>query len=195
MQSCRHSPDLPLRQDLAVTGSVNQFGEVQAIGGVNEKIEGFFDVCVKRRLTRSQGVMIPAANIDHLVLRDDVVAAAKAGRFPIYPIKTIDDGIALLTGVRAGRRSKAGNYPKGSVNFLVEQRLRDFAAAARPGSAGKGNGNGKNGEPNGAAVRSRPKGWQKNDRWIGQQERQNFCPGGGRLRRRAAKPRPVGACR
>jgi lon-related putative ATP-dependent protease len=119
--------ETPLRQDLAVTGSVNQHGVVQAIGGVNEKIEGFFDICAARGLTGTQGVMIPAANTRHLMLRADVVRACAAGRFAIYPIETIDQGIALLTGHPAGARGADGTYPEGSINRAVEDRLKHFA--------------------------------------------------------------------
>ena len=128
---------VPLRQDLAVTGSVNQFGQVQAIGGVNEKIEGFFDVCKTRGLTGAQGVLIPAANVAHLMLRDDVVAAAADGRFHIYPVETIDDGIALLTGQPAGERDGDGRFPDGSINARVEARLRDFASARQAFAGGE----------------------------------------------------------
>jgi predicted ATP-dependent protease len=114
--------ELPIRQDIAVTGSVNQWGEVQAIGGVNEKIEGFFDVCQTHGLTGRQGVMIPASNVRNLVLRTDVIEAIEHGRFHIYPIRTIDEGIALLTGVRAGTEDEAG-----TVNGLVSRRLRKLA--------------------------------------------------------------------
>ena len=131
---------LPLRQDIAVTGSVNQHGEVQAIGGANQKIEGFFDICAHRGLTGAQGVMIPASNALHLMLRADVVAACAAGRFSVWPIETIDQGIALLTGHPAGTLDPAGDpagaYPPGSVNRAVADRLRLFAAAVadwRPG--------------------------------------------------------------
>jgi lon-related putative ATP-dependent protease len=119
--------ELPLRQDFAVTGSVNQLGTVQAIGGVNEKIEGFFDICNARGLTGTQGVLIPEANTQHLMLRDDVVAACASGRFAIYPVRSIDEGIALLTGMPAGERDASGQYPAGSVNKAVEDRLREFA--------------------------------------------------------------------
>ncbi|HEV8479280.1 MAG TPA: ATP-binding protein [Candidatus Eisenbacteria bacterium] len=129
---------LPLRQSLAVTGSVNQHGHVQAIGGVNEKIEGFFDVCSQFGLTGDQGVLIPAANVQHLMLRNEVVRAAAEGRFHIYPIETIDQGIEILTGVPAGERNGDGTYPQGSVNARVEERLahlferaKSFAAAVR----------------------------------------------------------------
>lgn len=123
--------DVPLRQDLAVTGSVNQHGEVQAIGGVNEKIEGFFDICQARGLTGTQGVLIPASNVQHLMLRKDVIEACAAGRFGVYPIVTIDEGVSLLTGLPAGQRDADGAYPPGSVNRKVEDRLRAFAEVRR----------------------------------------------------------------
>lgn len=118
---------VPIRQGLGVTGSVNQNGEVQAIGGVNEKIEGFFDICNTRGLTGAQGVLIPASNVDHLMLRPDVVAAADKGRFRVIPVSTIDQGITVLTGVDAGRRGRNGRFPKDSINGLVEAKLRAFA--------------------------------------------------------------------
>ena len=123
--------DVPLRQDLAVTGSVNQHGEIQAIGGVNEKIEGFFDICEKRGLTGTQGVLIPQANVQHLMLRKDVTEACAAGRFAVYPIANLNDGIALLTGLSAGVRDADGAYPLDSVNRRVEDRLRAFASIRR----------------------------------------------------------------
>ena len=116
-----------MRQDLAVTGSVNQHGMVQAIGGANEKIEGFFDICRARGLSGTQGVLIPASNVQHLMLRADVVAACDAGQFAIYPVRTIDEGIALLTGLPAGARGDDGRYPDGSINRRVEDRLKHFA--------------------------------------------------------------------
>ncbi len=119
--------DLPLRQDLALTGSVNQAGEVQAIGGVNEKIEGFFDLCAARGLTGTQGVLIPESNVQHLMLRADVIEACAAGRFAVWPIRTVDEAIALLTGVPAGERGPDGAFPSGTVNARVESRLREFA--------------------------------------------------------------------
>jgi predicted ATP-dependent protease len=121
--------DIPLRQDLAVTGSVNQHGEVQAIGGVNEKIEGFFDLCAARGLTGTQGVLIPKSNVQHLMLRQEVIHACAQGKFGIYPIVTIDEGVALLTGRAAGRRGAEGAYPSDSINGLIEARLRSFARA------------------------------------------------------------------
>jgi lon-related putative ATP-dependent protease len=123
--------EIPLRQDLAITGSVNQHGEVQAIGGVNEKIEGFFDICVKRGLTGSQGVLIPESNVQHLMLRKDVVEACAAARFAVYPVTTIDQGVALLTGQEAGVRAGDGRFPEGSVYRRVEDRLKSFAAVRR----------------------------------------------------------------
>ncbi|GAB4146978.1 MAG: ATP-binding protein [Candidatus Promineifilaceae bacterium] len=123
--------EAPLRQSLAVTGSVNQYGQVQAIGGVNEKIEGFFDLCQARGLTGEQGVLIPEANVKHLMLRADVVAAVRAGQFHIYPVRTIDEGIEILTGVPAGALDAEGHYPDGSINQRVVARLQDFAHKAR----------------------------------------------------------------
>ncbi|MEZ4708677.1 MAG: AAA family ATPase [Caldilineaceae bacterium] len=123
--------EVPIRQSLAVTGSVNQHGEVQAIGGVNEKIEGFFDLCNARGLTGEQGVLIPAANVKHLMLRKDVVDAVTAGQFHIYPIETIDQGIEVLTGIPAGAANAKGQYPKGSINRLVAERLAEFAKLRR----------------------------------------------------------------
>jgi len=119
--------NLPLRQDMAVTGSINQNGEIQPIGGVNQKIEGFFDVCRARGLTGNQGVMIPHQNVGDLMLRKDVVAAVKEGKFHVYPVETIDQGVEILTGVPAGEKNSDGTYPPGTVNGLVDQKLRDLA--------------------------------------------------------------------
>ncbi|RIK43077.1 MAG: ATP-dependent protease [Chloroflexi bacterium] len=131
--------EVPIKQSLAVTGSVSQLGQVQAIGGVNEKIEGFFDLCNARGLTGEQGVLIPEANVKHLMLRQDVVDAAAAGRFHIYPIRTIDEGIELLTGIPAGERGRTGKYPKGSINERVDARLQELAQKrAEFDKAGKG---------------------------------------------------------
>lgn len=134
--------DLPIRQGLAVTGSVNQAGQVQAIGGVNEKIEGFFDTCAARGLTGDQGVLIPASNVPHLMLRPDVVAAVGEGRFRVLPVARIDEGITILTGVPAGVRGPDGSYPAGSVNALVEARLTAFAAARQRFGGDKGSAGG-----------------------------------------------------
>lgn len=119
---------VPIKQSLAVTGSVNQHGQVQVIGGVNEKIEGFFETCVRRGLTGEHGVLIPKDNVKHLMLHQDVVDAVRAQRFHIYPISTIDDAVTLLTGMPAGRRNSRGRFPVGTVNYRVEHRLHDFAA-------------------------------------------------------------------
>ena len=117
--------ELPLRQDIAVTGSVNQKGEIQPIGGVNQKIEGFFDVCRARGLTGGQGVMIPQLNVPELILRKDVVKAVAEGKFHIWPVKTIDEGIELLTGVPAGVADEKGNYPENTVSYLRGQKAAD----------------------------------------------------------------------
>ena len=118
--------EFPIRQDLAVTGSVNQKGEIQAIGGVTYKIEGFFDLCKKRGLTGKQGVIIPVSNIRDLVLKDEVVEAVKEGVFHIYPISTIDEGIALLMSTPAGEKDEKGEYPPDSVHGKVMAKLKAF---------------------------------------------------------------------
>lgn len=123
--------EVPLTQALAVTGSVNQHGQIQAIGGVNEKIEGFFDLCKARELTGDQGVVIPSANLPHLMLRWDVVHAVSGGKFNIYAIDTVDEGIELLTGIPAGKRDEQGQYPEGSLNARVEKKLLDLAQKRR----------------------------------------------------------------
>lgn len=123
--------EVPIKQSFAVTGSVNQWGEVQAIGGVNEKIEGFYDTCKARGLTGRQGVLVPRSNVQHLMLREDVVQAVSEGTFAVYAVETIDQGIELLTGVPAGKRGADGAYPAGSVNARVEATLRDFAERAQ----------------------------------------------------------------
>ncbi|TAN59836.1 MAG: Lon protease family protein, partial [Magnetospirillum sp.] len=122
--------ELPIRQNLAVTGSVDQFGRVQAIGGVNEKIEGFFDLCRARGLDGGHGVLIPATNVQHLMLRKDVVEACAKGLFAIYPVDTIDQGIELLTGMPAGAADAKGHFPPGTVNRKVAARLATFARRA-----------------------------------------------------------------
>lgn len=117
----------PVHQWMAVTGSVNQHGQVQAIGGVNEKIEGFFDVCSLHGLTGSQGVVIPESNVKHLMLRAEIVDAVAEGKFHLYPVSNIDEAITLLTGINAGELNDEGIYPDGSINGLVQQRLEQFA--------------------------------------------------------------------
>ena len=121
--------NIPILQSLAVTGSVNQKGEIQPIGGVNEKVEGFFDVCKARRLTGSQGVIIPHQNVKDLLLRPDVIEAVKAKKFHIYPIKTIDQGIELLMGKPAGKRLSNGTFTDASVFAIVDDKLREMALA------------------------------------------------------------------
>jgi lon-related putative ATP-dependent protease len=122
---------LPIKQNLAVTGSVNQKGEVQAIGGVNEKIEGFFEICKAKGLTGQQGVMIPDSNVQNLMLKEEVVDAVKAGKFNVYSVKTIDEGIEVLTGAKAGERRSDGTFEEGTVNSLVDKQLRDMAEKLR----------------------------------------------------------------
>ncbi len=117
---------VPLRQDVAVTGSVNQKGEIQPIGGVNEKIEGFFDVCKAKGLTGKQGVMIPHLNVGDLMLKKEVIEAVKNGIFRIYAVKTIDQGIEILTGAEAGERMEDGKFKEGTVNDLVDKKLREL---------------------------------------------------------------------
>ncbi|HLU46553.1 MAG TPA: Lon-insertion domain-containing protein, partial [Planctomycetota bacterium] len=119
--------NLPIRQDIAVTGSVNQKGDMQPIGGVNEKIEGFFDCVRAARPTGQEGVIIPRANVDDLMLRRDVVAAVEKGTFHIYAIDTVSEGIEILTGIPAGKRRKDGSYPPGCVYSRVEARLEELA--------------------------------------------------------------------
>jgi len=118
--------DVPIKQGVAVTGSVNQNGEIQAIGGVNFKIEGHYDVCRLKGFSEGQGVMIPRANVRNLMLRADVVEAVKAGKFHIYAVSTIDEGIEVLTDVAAGVRNSDGSYPEGSVNDRVQKKLQLF---------------------------------------------------------------------
>ena len=129
---------LPIKQDIAVTGSVNQKGEVQAIGGINEKIEGFLEVCRARGFTGKQGVMMPASNVQNLMLKEEVVQAVKDGKFHIYSARTIDEGIEILTGFKAGIKLADGKFEEGTVNERVDRRLREMGEKLREFSAGEG---------------------------------------------------------
>ncbi|KYH39340.1 MAG: ATP-dependent protease [Candidatus Bathyarchaeota archaeon B23] len=117
----------PIKQGIAVTGSVNQKGEIQAVRGINEKVEGFYEVCKALGLNGGQGVIIPESNVDNLVLRDEVLEAMEKGLFHIYPVKTVDEGIEILTGVKAGERLPDGSYEEGSINHLIQRRLIEMA--------------------------------------------------------------------
>jgi lon-related putative ATP-dependent protease len=118
---------LPVKQNYAVTGSVNQKGEVQAIGGINEKIEGYYEVCKAKGLTGEQGILMPESNVQNLMLKEEVVEAVRAGKFHIHSVKTIDEGISILTGKKAGSRTADGSFEEGTVNYLVDKRLREMA--------------------------------------------------------------------
>ncbi|MBR2299611.1 MAG: AAA family ATPase [Alphaproteobacteria bacterium] len=118
--------ELPIKQSIAVTGSINQFGEIQPIGGVNEKIEGFFEVCVREGLTGKQGVIIPRTNVKDLMLKEEVLKCVEENKFHIWAIDTVDDGIEILTGIKAGKPNKNGQYPKGTVNAIVAQKLDEY---------------------------------------------------------------------
>jgi predicted ATP-dependent protease len=122
---------IPIYQNFAVTGSVSQLGYVQPIGGVNEKIEGFYDICQRKGLTGTQGVLIPVANQQHLMLRQDVAQAVHDGQFFIYPVATVDEALSLLTGLKAGERDDNDCFPKGSANHLIEHRLEQMADWAK----------------------------------------------------------------
>ena len=120
--------DVPIRQNVAVTGSVNQRGEIQPIGGVNQKIEGFFQVCKAKGLNGDQGVVIPRQNLRNLMLRQEVIDAVKQGKFHIYSVSSVDEGIEILTGVEAGAKREDGAYPEGSINYRVDNKLKEMAA-------------------------------------------------------------------
>ena len=126
---------IPLKQNIAVTGSVNQNGEIQAIGGINRKIEGFYDVCRLKGLTGDQGVLMPTSNLRNVMLRADVVKAVEEEKFHIYAVQSIDEGIEVLTDIAAGTRNTAGKFPAGSINALVEEKLMHFAERQRQISA------------------------------------------------------------
>ena len=119
--------EFPINQGIAVTGSVNQLGEIQPIGGVNEKIEGFFSICQAKGLTGEQGVLIPKTNVKNLMLNEKVIDAVKAGKFHIFPVATVDEGIEILTGKKAGKRQKSGKFPKGTIYWAVETKLEEMA--------------------------------------------------------------------
>lgn len=123
--------NMPIKQSIAVTGSVNQFGEIQPIGGVNEKIEGFFDICMRRDKGGFYGVIIPEANVKHLVLKSELLEAVKKGSFAIYGVKTVNEGIEILTGVEAGEADENGVYPPSSINGMVMARLENLSKNAR----------------------------------------------------------------
>ena len=115
--------DVPINQSLAVTGSVNQKGEIQPIGGVTDKIEGFFKVCKEKGLNEENGVLIPYQNIKNLTLSDEIVETVKSGKFHIYPVNSIDEGIEILTGIPAGKQNEDGTYEEGTINYLVYKKL------------------------------------------------------------------------
>lgn len=117
---------IPINQSIAVTGSVNQKGLIQPIGGVNEKIEGFYQVCKMRGLNGNHGVMIPVQNVQNLHLSDEIVQAVKNKKFHIYAVSTIDEGIEILTGVPAGKKNKQGEFPAGTVNYLAQEKLKKY---------------------------------------------------------------------
>ena len=121
----------PIKQSIAVTGSVNQKGEVQAIGGVNEKIDGFFEVCKAKGRTGEQGVLIPESNVQNLMLKEEVVEAVREGKFHIYPVKTIGEGIEIFTGVKVGAKRPDGTFPEGTVNYEVDEKLKAMAEKLR----------------------------------------------------------------
>jgi predicted ATP-dependent protease len=136
---------VPITQEISVTGSVDQHGQIQPIGGVNQKIEGFFDICKAKGLTGRQGVMIPVKNETNLMLREDVIEAVKAGSFHIYSVSTVDEGIEILTGTPAGERVD-GLYPDGTVNSLVEKRLKEISEGLKKLAAAVPEGEGKKSE-------------------------------------------------
>ena len=135
---------VPLKQSLAVTGSMNQHGEVQAVGGVNEKIEGFFNVCAQSGKVDGQGVLLPSSNVEHLMLNQQVQEAVRAGRFSIYPLSHIDQAIELMTGMEVGVAGADGAYPEHTFNRLVADRLAQFAEVSKEKDDDKANGSGGN---------------------------------------------------
>jgi predicted ATP-dependent protease len=148
--------ETPLRQGLAITGAINQKGEVQAIGGVDEKIEGFFDLCELRGLDGSQGVVIPRSNIRHLMLHRRVIDAVERGRFHVWAVDHVDEALELFTGLPAGERGEDGRFPEGSVNRRVEDRLRRLAELRRDFGKGPNGGPGKRRRPDAASGEEPP---------------------------------------
>ena len=122
---------IPINQSMAVTGSVNQKGEIQPIGGVNDKIEGFYQVCKMRGLNGNHGVMIPVQNVQNLSLSDEIIEAVKNKKFHIYAISTIEEGIEILTGVPAGKKDANGHFPAGSINYLAYEKLKKYAKLSK----------------------------------------------------------------
>ena len=136
---------VPIKQSLAITGSVNQKGQIQPIGGVNEKIEGFYQVCKAKGFTGEQGVVIPHQNVRNLMLKKEVVEDIKKGKFHVYPVETIDQAVEIMTGKESGARGASGKFKRGSVNYLVDKKLKEYAEDYRKfgrqaGAAKKGNG-------------------------------------------------------
>jgi predicted ATP-dependent protease len=129
--------NLPIKQGIAVTGSVNQKGDIQPIGGVNQKIEGFYQVCKAKGLTGNQGVIIPTRNVKDLVLRDEVIQAVKEKKFHIYPVEKIEEGIEILTGKPPGKQNAKGGYERGSIFYLVAKRLKEMAGEEKGGGKGR----------------------------------------------------------
>ncbi|MGH7885556.1 MAG: S16 family serine protease, partial [Thermodesulfobacteriota bacterium] len=142
--------EVPIKQNFAITGSVNQKGQIQPIGGVNQKIEGFFDICSAKGLTGDQGVLIPHQNVKNLMLNNEVVDAVKKKKFHIYSIATIDEGIEILTGSEAGERQKDGKFKKDSFNYLVDNKLKALAFGNR--KFGRKNGHADDAAANEASV-------------------------------------------
>jgi predicted ATP-dependent protease len=118
---------IPIKQNIAVTGSMDQTGDVQPVGGINEKVEGFFDLCRLTGFDGTQGVIIPERNIKHLMLKKDVIEAVKDGTFSLYPVRNIDEGLKIITGREVGELGEDGAYPEGTINYLVVQRLTEIA--------------------------------------------------------------------
>jgi predicted ATP-dependent protease len=123
--------NIPLKQSIAITGSMDQNGDVQPVGGINEKIEGFFDLCKFRKLDGDQGVIIPRRNIKNLMIKKDLIDTMKGGKFTIYPIDRVEEGLEILTGMPAGTLKEDGTYPEGTVNYLVVKRLTEITEAVR----------------------------------------------------------------